>query len=71
MDIRAIDDNSWMTPGHGLNRDEVVAAMAEFAPGVMVGRLGEAWYGDDERGFVQGHHDGATEVTVIHEGVPQ
>lgn len=67
MDIRAIDANSWMIPGHNLDRDEVVAAMGAFAPGVVVGRLGEAWYGDDERGFVQEHHDGAQEVTVVHE----
>ncbi len=68
------DDIGLVVDGHGHDPDELEAAAKQwlreergFTPLAARGPwpMAEAWWGDDERGFVQAHHDGATPITVV------
>jgi len=72
-----LPDQGYMADGHDLNVDELMtSAIAEHraaarpmnATAFQLNRLNiaEAWWGGDEIGFCQEHHDGAQPVTVIH-----
>jgi hypothetical protein len=81
--MRAIPGHGLVFDGHDTPRTELLAAARKYLleqgaheldaddqladrPGLVV----RAWWGRDETGFVQEHHDGAQAVTVVHCGIP-
>lgn len=75
MKLTHLPDQGYMAAGHGVDPEELHAQAAadhllagrQWPAGWSVTRaITEAWWGGDEIGFCQAHHDGARPVTVIH-----
>ncbi len=77
--MRILEHHGLIVDGHDVRRADVLAQAADFLIGLGVsvhdvedrlidrpGLIARAWWGGDERGFVQEHHDGAEPVTVVN-----
>lgn len=77
--MREIPDHGLMFDGHDTPRADLLAAARAHLLGRGMhpldtddtlangpGLTARAWWGGDEVGFVQSHHEGAQPVTVVH-----
>jgi hypothetical protein len=79
MSVTEIPDHGYLFTGHDTPRADVLEQVrhllvaagthpldAEAQTVDRVGLVTRTWWGGDDRGFVQEHHEGATPVTIVN-----
>lgn len=77
--MRILEGHGLVLDGHDIRRADVLAQATEFLTGLGMsihdaeerlidrpGLIARAWWGGDERGFVQENHDDSQPITVVN-----